>query len=557
MKRSIPSDIEIATAAPIRPIELVAEELGIGPDDVEPYGRNKAKVSLHLSSRPSKGKLVLVTGMNPTPAGEGKSTVSVGLAQALSRRGVQAILCLREPSLGPVFGMKGGAAGGGYAQVVPMDDINLHFTGDLHAITSAHALLSAALDNHMHQGNGCQIDVRRVVWRRAVDMSDRALRNVVLGLGGKVFGVPREDGFMITAASEVMAVFCLSSDLFDMTERLGRMAVGFTSGGDLVTAADLRVEGAMGVLLRDALSPNLVQTLEGGPAFVHGGPFGNIAHGCNSRIATKTALGLGDVVVTEAGFGSDLGAEKFFNIKCRAAGLDPKAAVIVATIRALRHHGGVPAAELSRANVAAVQRGLANLEQHVHIVRRHNVPPVVAVNRFDGDTEEELRAISSRCEELKVPCVSTEVWAHGGEGGLGLADIVLDTLERNEGDFDVLYPLDQSIAEKVETIAREIYGADHVEWAPKAEKQLAELQHLGYGGLPTCMAKTQSSLSDDPNKLGRPEDFHITVREIGIAAGAGYIVVYCGNIMTMPGLPKEPAAMSMRLNAKGEIEGLF
>jgi formate--tetrahydrofolate ligase len=557
MTRSIPQDIEIAQAAKLRPIEEVAGALGLAPDDYEPYGRDKAKVALELSKRPAKAKLVLVTALTPTPAGEGKSTVSVGLAQALGRRGVNVVLCLREPSLGPVFGIKGGAAGGGYSQVVPMEDINLHFTGDIHAITSAHNLLSAALDAHIHHGNGCGIDVRRIVWPRTVDMNDRALRHIVIGLGGPAHGVPRADGYVITAASEVMAVFSLASDLADMTERLGRIVVAYRADGAPVRASDIGVEGAMAVLLRDALRPNLVQTLEGGPAFIHGGPFGNIAHGCNSIVATRTALALGDVVVTEAGFAADLGAEKFFNIKCRVGGLDPQAAVIVATARALRHHGGAAKEDLAKADPEAVARGLPNLEQHIHIVRRHGVPPVVAVNRFDGDSEEEFRLIADRCAELGVPCVSAEVWAKGGEGGLALADAVLDTLEKGEADYRPLYPLDAGLREKVETIATEVYGADGVAWTPNAEKQLAQIESLGFGGLPICMAKTQYSLSDDPNKRGRPQGFEITVRELKVSAGAGFVVVYTGDILTMPGLGKRPAAVNMRLNEKGEIEGLF
>jgi formate--tetrahydrofolate ligase len=557
MTRSIPQDIEIAQAARLKPIQQVAETLGLGPEDYQPYGRDKAKVALALARRPSRARLVVVTAITPTPAGEGKSTVSVGLAQALARRGVNSVLCLREPSLGPVFGIKGGAAGGGYSQVVPMEDINLHFTGDMHAVTSAHALLSAALDAHIHHGNGCGIDVRRVVWPRAVDMNDRALRHIVIGLGGAAHGVPRSDRFVITAASEVMAVFCLSTDLEDMTERLGRIVVAYTSAGEPIRAADLGVAGAMAVLLRDALSPNLVQTLEGGPAFVHGGPFGNIAHGCNSIVATKTALGLADVVVTEAGFGSDLGAEKFFNIKCRVGDLDPTAAVIVASARALRHHGGAGKQDLMKADPQAVARGLANLEQHIQIVRLHGVPPVVAVNRFDGDSEDEFGVIAERCAELGVPCVSTEVWAKGGEGGLELADAVRETLEKDEAAYRPLYPLDLCIREKVETIAGKVYGAGGVAWTPAAEKQLAQLEALGFGDLPICMAKTQYSLSDDPAKRGRPEGFEIAVRELKVSAGAGFVVVFTGDIMTMPGLGKQPAAVNMRLNDKGEIEGLF
>ncbi len=557
MTRSIPQDIEIAQAARLKPIREIAESLGLKPDDYEPYGRNKAKVSLELSRRPARAKLVLVTAITPTPAGEGKSTVSVGLAQALSKQGVNNVLCLREPSLGPVFGIKGGAAGGGYAQVVPMEDINLHFTGDLHAITSAHGLLSAMLDAHIHHGNDSGIDVRRITWPRSVDMNDRALRNITIGMGGPAHGVPRQDGFVITAASEIMAIFCLASDPEDLTARLGRIVVGYTAAGDPVRAADLDAAGAMTVLLRDALSPNLVQTLEGGPAFVHGGPFGNIAHGCNSIIATKTALGLADVVVTEAGFGSDLGAEKFFNIKCRVGGLEPDAAVLVATTRALRHHGGVAREDLAKANPEAVKRGLANLEAHLANVKQHGIPAVVSLNVFDGDTAEEHKLIIERCKELGVPALKTEIWAKGGAGGQQLADAVRSTLDGGKADYKPLYPLKKPLKEKIQTIAAKVYGAAGVNYAPAAEKQLAQLESLGFGELPICMAKTQYSLSDDAAKRNRPTDFDITVRELKVSAGAGFVVVFTGDIMTMPGLGKKPAAVNMRVNNKGQIEGLF
>ena len=557
MTRSVPQDIEIAQAAKLKPIGEIAEGLGLGPDDYEPYGRDKAKLSLEFSKRAPKARLVLVTAITPTPAGEGKSTVSVGLAQALSLQGVNNVLCLREPSLGPVFGIKGGAAGGGYAQVVPMEDINLHFTGDLHAITSAHMLLSAMLDAHIHNGNGTEIDVRKVTWPRSVDMNDRALRNIVIGLGGAVHGVPRQDNFVITAASEVMAIFCLSTDLQDLNERLGRIVVGYTSAGEPVRASDLDAQGAMTVLLKDALAPNLVQTLEGGPAFIHGGPFGNIAHGCNSIIATKTALGLGDIVVTEAGFGSDLGAEKFFNIKSRVAGLNPEAAVIVATARALRHHGGAAKEDLATADPAAVERGLPNLEAHIRNVQQHGVPPVVSLNVFDGDVDEEHRLIADHCAGLGVPCVKTEIWAKGGSGGQELAHAVRAVLEEGGADFQYLYPLDIPIKEKVETIASRVYGAGGVNYTPAAQRQLAQLEKLGFGDLPICMAKTQYSLSDDPNVRGRPEGFEITVRELKVSAGAGFIVVFTGDVMTMPGLGKVPAAVNMRVNEDGQIEGLF
>ncbi|UCC82690.1 MAG: formate--tetrahydrofolate ligase [Gemmatimonadota bacterium] len=557
MPRSIPQDIEIAQAAKLRPITEIAGGLGLGAHDYEQYGQYKAKVSLELSQRPPKAKLVLVTAITPTPAGEGKSTVSVGLAQALTRKKVHHVLALREPSLGPVFGINGGAACGGYAQVVPMEDINLHFTGDFHAITSAHMLLSAMLDAHVHHGNAAGIDVRRITWPRSVDMNDRALRNMVIGLGGAVHGVPRQDGFVITAASEIMAIFCLAQDIDDLTERLGRIVVGYTAAGEPVRAAQLDAPGAMTVLLKDALSPNLVQTLEGGPAFVHGGPFGNIAHGCNSIIATRTGLALADLVVTEAGFGSDLGAEKFFNIKCRAGGFDPKAAVIVATTRALRHHGGAAKEDLTKADPAAVDRGLANLDAHIHNVKQHGVPPVVSLNVFDGDSDDEHKAIMDRCAGLGVPCVKTEIWAKGGEGGLELADAVLETVEKGEASYKPLYPLELSIKEKVQTVATKVYGAGDVNYTPQAEKQLTQLEKLGFGDLPICMAKTQYSLSDDPAKRARPEGFDITVREARVSAGAGFVVVLTGDIMTMPGLGKKPAAVNMRVNEKGQIEGLF
>jgi formate--tetrahydrofolate ligase len=557
MPRSIPQDIEIAQAAKLRPISEIAGGLGLGAADYEPYGQYKAKVSLEISQRAPKAKLVLVTAITPTPAGEGKSTVSVGLAQALTRKKVHHVLALREPSLGPVFGIKGGAAGGGYAQVVPMEDINLHFTGDFHAITSAHMLLSAMLDAHVHHGNAAGVDVRRITWPRSVDMNDRALRNMVIGMGGAVHGVPRQDGFVITAASEIMAIFCLAKNIDDLTERLGNIVVGYTANGEAVRAAQLDAPGAMTVLLKDAMSPNLVQTLEGGPAFVHGGPFGNIAHGCNSIIATRTGLALADLVVTEAGFGSDLGAEKFFNIKCRAGGFDPKAAVIVATTRALRHHGGAAKEDLTKADPAAVDRGLDNLEAHIHNVKQHGVPPVVSLNVFDGDSDDEHKAIMDRCAGLGVPCVKTEIWAKGGEGGLELADAVLDTVEKGEASYKPLYPLDLSIKEKVQTVATKVYGAGDVNYTPQAEKQLAQLEKLGFGDLPICMAKTQYSLSDDPAKRARPEEFDITVREARVSAGAGFVVVLTGDIMTMPGLGKKPAAVNMRVNKKGQIEGLF
>ena len=476
MTRSVPSDIEIAQSAKLRPIQDVAEELGLDWGSCEPYGRYKAKLPLDLASKPARGALVMVTAMNPTPAGEGKSTVSVGLAQALRQRGVNTGLCLREPSLGPVFGIKGGAAGGGYSQVVPMEDINLHFTGDLHAITSAHALLSALLDNHLHRGNRLGIDVRRIVWERAVDMNDRSLRKVVLGLGGPASGVPREDGFVITAASEVMAVFCLSSSLSDMNERLGRMVIAYTPAGEAITASQLNVEGAMAVLLRDALQPNLVQTLEGGPAFVHGGPFANIAHGCNSLVANRTALALSDLVITEAGFGSELGGEKFFNIKSRFGGLKPQAAVIIATLRALRRHGGASLQDVNKTDTDAVAAGLANLEQHIANMKGHGVPPIVSLNRFDGDSEAEVKLVMSRCAELGVPCVATTIWADGGEGGLELADVVRDTVENGEADLEFAYATDAPIADKIETIVQKVYGGSGVEFTKQAYLHMPRLR---------------------------------------------------------------------------------
>ena len=557
MTRSVPEDIDIARSAQLKPIEEIAGDLGLDWSECEPYGRYKAKVPLNVSRQPARGSLVLVTAMNPTSAGEGKSTVSVGLAQALQRLGVNTALCLREPSLGPVFGIKGGAAGGGYSQVVPMEDINLHFTGDLHAITSAHALLSAMLDNHLHRGNSLGVDVRRITWQRAVDMNDRSLRNVVLGLGGPAAGVPRQDGFVITAASEVMAVFCLSRSLTDMTERLGRMVIGYRADGSSITASDLNVEGAMSVLLRDALAPNLVQTLEGGPAFVHGGPFANIAHGCNSLVATRTALALADMVVTEGGFGSELGGEKFFNIKSRVGELQPKAAVIVATARALRRNGGASLQKLTQANPEAIAKGVANLEQHIAIVKGHGVPPVVAVNRFDDDTDKEFAIIKGRCDELGVPCVSTRIWAEGGAGGIELAEAVRDAVDSCQANLQFAYPLKASIGEKIEAIVQKVYGGKGIAWTKTAEKQLADIEALGYGELPVCMAKTQYSLSDDPTKLGRPRDFEVTVRELRVSAGAGFVVAYCGDIMTMPGLSAKPAAEGMKLMDNGEIEGLF
>lgn len=553
------SDIAIAQAAKLKPIRDIAAQLDLGENDLELYGQYKAKVQLSsIEQRAGKrGRLVLVTGINPTPAGEGKSTLSVGLADGLRRRKHKVALCLRQPSLGPVFGVKGGATGGGYAQVVPMEDINLHFTGDFHAITTAHALLSAMLDNHLQQGNAKHIDVRRITWKRCVDMNDRALRNIVIGLGSTGDGIPRQDGFMITAASEVMAVFALAKDRADLGERLGRIVVGYDRDQQPVRAADLNAQGAMVLLLKNALAPNLVQTLEGTPAFIHAGPFGNIAHGCNSLIATRTGLSLADVVVTEAGFGADLGAEKFFDIKCRAGGLVPGAAVIVATIRALKLHGGVPLADVSKENVDAVKKGFANLQKHIENVRKFGVPAVVGINQFTSDTQAEIDALTAACRDLGAPVSLSNIWGKGGEGALELADMVMDTLERGEAKFKPLYPLELGLKEKIETVAREIYGADGVNLSPKAEKDIQRLESIGLREVPVCIAKTQYSFSDDPNKRGRPSGFRIHVREVTPSAGAGFVVVHTGDIMTMPGLPKKPAAENMKVHADGTIEGLF
>ncbi|HEY0306197.1 MAG TPA: formate--tetrahydrofolate ligase [Longimicrobiales bacterium] len=553
------SDIAIAQAAKLKPIRDIASQLELGDDDLELYGQYKAKVQLSSIERRAgkNGKLVLVTGINPTPAGEGKSTLSVGLADGLRRRKHRVVLCLRQPSLGPVFGVKGGATGGGYAQVVPMEDINLHFTGDFHAITTAHALLSAMLDNHLQQGNAKNIDVRRITWKRCVDMNDRALRNITIGLGGTGDGIPRQDGFMITAASEVMAVFALAKDRSDLDARLGRIVVGYDRDQQPVRASDLNAQGAMVLLLKNALAPNLVQTLEGTPAFIHAGPFGNIAHGCNSLIATRAGLALGDVVVTEAGFGADLGAEKFFDIKCRAGGLEPGAAVVVATIRALKVHGGVALANLGTEDVDAVKRGFANLQKHIENVRKFGLPAIVGLNQFASDTQGEIDAVLGACREMGVPVALSNIWGKGGEGALELADIVMDTLARGDARFQPLYPSELGLKEKVETVAREIYGADGVNFAPKAEKDIQRLESIGLKEVPVCIAKTQYSFSDDPSKRGRPSGFRINVREVTPSAGAGFVVVHTGDIMTMPGLPKKPAAENMKVHEDGTIEGLF
>ena len=552
------SDIEIAQSARLRPILDVAAAMGLGAEEIEPYGRHIAKVRLEaLASRPARGKLVLVTGTSPTPAGEGKSTVSVGLAQALCRRGRRAILCLREPSLGPCMGIKGGAAGGGYSQVVPMEDINLHFTGDMHAVTAANNLLSALLDNHLHHGNALGLDPRQILGRRALDMNDRALRHLVVGLGGKSHGVPREDGFTITVASEVMAILCLAGDLEDLERRLGEIVVGYTYGDQPVRARDLGVAGAMTLLLQQAIRPNLVQTLEGGAAFVHGGPFANIAHGCNSLLATRMALSLGDVCVTEAGFGAELGGEKFFDIKCRYGGLEPAAAVVVTTVRALKHNGGAARAALGSEDVAALERGLPNLAAHLDVVARFGVPAVVAINVFESDAESEMARVEAFCAERGVAAARATVHAEGGAGGLALAERVEELVAAGAPGFAPLYPLDWPLTKKIEVIATEIYGADGVEYSRPAERAIARLESVGLGGLPVCIAKTQYSLSDDPTQLGRPRDFHITVTDVRPSAGAGFVVVLTGDIMTMPGLPRKPAAEAMRVDPDGVVHGLF
>lgn len=557
----IKSDIEIAQEAKMLPIIEVAKKLGLSEDDIEFYGKYKCKISpevLRRNKNKKMGKLILVTAINPTAAGEGKSTVTVGLGQALCSMGKSAVIALREPSLGPVFGVKGGAAGGGYAQVVPMEDINLHFTGDMHAITAANNLLCAVIDNHIHQGNALSIDSRRIVFKRVMDMNDRALRDIVVGMGGKANGFLREDGFMITVASEIMAILCLSRDLMDLKERMGNIVVAYSLTGEPIYCKDLKAEGAMAMLMKDAIKPNLVQTLENTPAIIHGGPFANIAHGCNSLMATETALSLADYVVTEAGFGADLGAEKFFDIKCRYGHLMPACTVIVATVRALKLHGGMKKDELSNPNVEAVKKGVANLEKQIENVKKFGVTPVVAINRFIADSEEELSFIEEFCNKLGVQVALTEVWEKGGEGGINLGEKVLkviDSLEEN--NFKVLYDEKLPIKEKVAIIAKEIYGASGVEYAGNASKQISELEKLGLDKLPICMAKTQYSLSDNPTLLGRPENFTITVKEVRVSNGAGFIVVLTGDIMTMPGLPKTPAAERMDILEDGTILGLF
>lgn len=554
------SDIEIAQQAKMQKITDVAAKLGISEDDIELYGKYKAKLSYDLIRRvkdKKDGKLILVTAITPTPAGEGKSTTTVGLAQGLAKLGKKVIVALREPSLGPCMGIKGGAAGGGYSQVVPMEDINLHFTGDFHAITSAHMLLAAMLDNHIQQGNALNIDPRRIAWKRVVDMNDRELRNIVVGLGGKAHGVPRQDGFDITVASEVMAVLCLASSLHDLKERLAKIIVAYDYNGNPVTAGQIKAQGAMAALLKDAVKPNLVQTLENVPAIIHGGPFANIAHGCNSVMATQTGMKLADYTITEAGFGADLGAEKFFDIKCRYAGLKPDATVIVATVRALKMHGGVPKTDLKTPNVEAVKKGLVNLEKHIENVKKFGVPCVVAINIFAQDTAEELEAVREHCAKHGVNVALSDVFAKGGEGGIDLAKEVIALADSGESKFAPIYPLDMSLKGKIETIAKEIYGADGVNYTKEADKALKEFEELGYGNLPICMAKTQYSFSDDPALLGRPSGFKITIRNCRIAAGAGFIVVLTGDVMTMPGLPKVPAAEKIDVTDDGVISGLF
>jgi formate--tetrahydrofolate ligase len=550
------SDIQIAQEAKMEPIKNVAEKLGLCEDDIEYYGKYKCKISLDVYDKVknnNNGKLVLVTAINPTPAGEGKSTVTVGLGQALNRIGKKAVIALREPSLGPVFGIKGGAAGGGYAQVVPMEDINLHFTGDMHAITSANNLLSAAIDNHIHQGNVLRIDSRRIVFKRVMDMNDRALRHIIVGMGGKVNGFVREDGFNITVASEIMAILCLASDLEDLKERMGNIVIAYNLDGNPVYAKELEIQGAMALLMKDAIKPNLVQTLENTPALIHGGPFANIAHGCNSIMATKLALKLGDVVITEAGFGADLGAEKFFDIKCRYGNLEPECVVVVATIRALKHHGGVAKTELNIPNVEALKDGIANLEKQIENIKKFKITPVVAINKFVTDSSEEVEFIKDFCDRIGVKVALCDVWAKGGEGGIDLANIVLDALENSESNFEPIYDKEKSIREKIFTIASEIYGADKVNYTPAAKKQIDELEKFKLDKLPICMAKTQYSLSDNPSLLARPTGFDITVKEVRVSNGAGFIVVQTGDIMTMPGLPKVPAANKMDVLKSGDI----
>ncbi len=554
------SDIQIAQQTPCLPITEIAKKLNIEVDDLEMYGKYKAKLPLSLNKKYAdreNGKLILVTAINPTPAGEGKTTITVGLGQAMNKIGKNVCIALREPSMGPVFGVKGGAAGGGYSQVIPMEDINLHFTGDMHAITAANNLLCAIIDNHMQQGNDLKIDQRRILFKRCLDMNDRALRNVIVGLGGKINGVPREDGFMITVASEIMAILCLATDIEDLKTRLGNILVAYTLDNQPVYAKDLNAVGAMAALLKDAIKPNLVQTLENTPAIMHGGPFANIAHGCNSVTATKLALKLADYCITEAGFGADLGAEKFLDIKCRYAGLKPECIVVVATIRALKYNGGVARADLQEENVDALKKGIVNLKTHIENMRKYNVPVVVAINKFHTDTDAEIAYIKEFCEEMKVPVSLAEVFAKGGEGGMDLAEKVCAVIDEGKADFQPLYDEKLSIKEKLNTIAKEIYRADGVIFTAAAEKAIKDIEALGQDKLPVCVAKTQYSLSDDPTKLGKPENFTMTVREVKLSAGAGFIVALTGDIMTMPGLPKVPAAYKIDVDADGKIDGLF
>ncbi len=554
------SDIEIAKNCTMTPIRDIARNMGISEDNLEMYGKYKAKLSLDLLEKKKEqkdGKLILVTAINPTPAGEGKTTTTIGLGQALCKVGKNAVVCLREPSLGPVMGIKGGAAGGGYAQVVPMDDINLHFTGDIHAITAANNLLSAVIDNHIHQGNSLNIHPGQIFWKRSMDMNDRALRQVVVGLGGKINGIPREDGFIISVASELMAILCLSVDMDDLKERIKNIVVAYNITGQPIKVGDLKVQGAMALLLKDAIKPNLVQTLENTPALMHGGPFANIAHGCNSVLATKLALKLSDYVVTEAGFGADLGAEKFFNIKCRYANLKPDAAVIVATLRALKYNGGVSKENLSKENCEAVKKGFCNLEKHIENIRKFGVPVLVAVNKFDTDTESELNILYDLCKQNDVEVALSEVFLSGGEGGLELANKLLSLLENTKTEFSPLYDTDLSIKEKIDIIVKEIYGGSRVNYVKSAEKEIEQIERMNMGKLPVCMAKTQYSLSDDADLTGRPKNFEITVREVKLSAGAGFVVVITGNVMTMPGLPKFPAAEKMDIQKDGYITGLF
>lgn len=554
------SDIEIAQQTTLEPIVKIAEQVGLSEDDLELYGKYKAKISFDAIKRLSKqkdGKLVLVTAITPTPAGEGKTLTTIGLAQALNQMGHKTVVALREPSLGPVFGIKGGAAGGGYAQVLPMEDINLHFTGDMHAITAANNLLAAAIDNHVHQGNALRIDVRRIIWKRVMDMNDRALRNIVVGMGGKVCGFPREDHFMITVASEIMAALCLAHDLMDLKKRMGDITVAYDLDGNLVTARQLGVEGAMAILMKDAIKPNLVQTIEHTPALVHGGPFANIAHGCNSVVATKLAMKMGDIAVTEAGFGADLGAEKFMDIKCRFAGIQPNAVVIVATVRALKMHGGVDKKNLQEENIPALKKGFANLAKHIENMRQFDVPVLVGINKFITDTDEEIATLRTLCEEYGVDAALNNCWAEGGKGGLEMGEKVLQLLQQPQTSYKPLYDVNDTIPQKMETIVKKIYGGDGVVFEKNAQKQIKELETFGLDKMPICVAKTQYSLSDDPSLLGAPHGFTVTVQDVRVCTGAGFIVCQTSNIMTMPGLPKVPAANRMDIDENGVITGLF